>query len=168
MSKITSILLISYYPHPITFILKVQQLKLLIKAYFKKESMILEWTRIALVTRNTSPLALSHWERIKPRRKTGTFTRNPEFLSLTEIAPFRARVRNGRQGIEKQIETWKTTKRKRERERERRIGKIRFRDRTREEKSHRETFHFFFSPLVPFEGGRGGSHPFCRMGWDPG
>lgn len=41
-----------------------------------------------------------------------------------------------------------------------RIGKIRFRGRARE-----ETFPppFFFSPLVPFEGGRGGSHPFCRM-----
>lgn len=40
------------------------------------------------------PLSLSHRERIKSRRKTGTFARNPEFLSLTKIAPFRARVRN--------------------------------------------------------------------------
>lgn len=72
--------------------------------------------------------------------------RNPKFLSLTEIEkPFQARVRDERREIEKQIETWKTTRRERERGREREDS-ISWQD-EKKRATAKCSPPFFFSPL---------------------
>lgn len=72
--------------------------------------------------------------------------RNPKFLSLTEIEKsFEARVRNERQEMEKQIETWKTTKRERERENDREDS-ISWQDEKKRATAKRSPPFFFFLP----------------------